>query len=116
MQSFVDVLKTIQTIDPKDAFQQIFRFFEAINRMDKETVIAAYQTLEVFCNKTGQSKYSGDLESIWKALVGRMNVLCSEVPPKERNSIIGGYCSATKLDRVYFSRVIVKTDNHQDAG
>lgn len=97
MNSFIDALEQLKTLNQNDAFAQIFRFFQSISTMDRDTVIPAYQAFRVFCEKTGQNTAEGDMARVKKALVGRMVALCSEKEGGQRIALIKTFVRSTDV-------------------
>lgn len=95
MQNFLTALEQLKQIDPKTAFDQIFRLFHTIGGMDQQTVIAAFQTFQVFCDSTGISIREKSVDPIRKALISRMVALHDEASPERRDALAHTFYMST---------------------
>ena len=102
MDSFMRSLEELKTLNPNDAMGQIFRFFQSINQMDRDTIIAAHQALDLFCHRTGQEIRRGDMDRVRKAIVGRMVNLASEKNGDEREGMIRAFFLGADVNPGYF--------------
>jgi hypothetical protein len=98
MESLLAALERFKDIPPENMFRQLFEFFECINRLDKEGIIAFHQAFEVFCARTGQRTSEGGMGRVKKAIIGRMTSLCCELGKQESQALAWTFYIATNVE------------------
>jgi|GEM_PF-6884915 len=100
--TFLTVLKKLETTDTGNIVQQVLEVFSAISIMNASQAIATYQTIRFFVGKMDvDDKRRSQISPITTAVVQRMMTITAEAASSERIAVATSFEQVVTVDTYY---------------